>query len=311
MAAITSSMNACVDRHATTARGRPANARPMALSRWVLPDPLAPTSTSGLNFFPGLAIASRMAASSFSFDGPAANVASGNAADGPGGGAAPSRTRTATFSASSSRSGSRNTLSPAAWGSSIWTSAARTLSRSTSLTKPEMTWSTAPGVSCASRASRRLVRKPSPSQRRMASLTRARHASTPRPTVAVTSDRQVENSSGAGAGPAAGSAPSPRAAMPSTWRAAASALGASLTAWEPRDEALVQVRELRGRAVGREDDLVSRPLQCLGEPQELRLHLLPVGEELHVVHQQHVHRLEAAAERVTLPRRDRRVERLD
>ena len=51
-----------------------------------------------------------------------------------------------------------------------------------------------------------------------------------------------------------------------------------------------------------------RLLQRFGEAQQLGLHLLAIGEELNVVHQQDVHILEAAAEIVSLSRRDRCVE---
>src|SRR5439155_1462825 len=83
-------------------------------SRWVFPRPLLPTSTSGLYFLPGCLSTARAAPTATSLDGPTAYAASGNAADVPGGGAAPSRTLVATSSASPSRSGSRNTLCPAA-----------------------------------------------------------------------------------------------------------------------------------------------------------------------------------------------------
>ena len=52
-------------------------------------------------------------------------------------------------------------------------------------------------------------------------------------------------------------------------------------------------------------------LERLRQPQELGLHFLAVREELHVVDQQCVDVLEAAAERVPLPRGDRGVEGLD
>src|SRR5205807_4060708 len=54
-----------------------------------------------------------------------------------------------------------------------------------------------------------------------------------------------------------------------------------------------------------------RRRQCLGEPLQLRLHLLAVREILHIVQEQHVHVLEPAAERVALPRGDACVEGLD
>jgi len=56
-------------------------------------------------------------------------------------------------------------------------------------------------------------------------------------------------------------------------------------------------------------DLPPRRLQRLREAQQLGLHFLAVREELHVVHQQYVHVLKPAAERVALPRRDARMER--
>src|SRR5256885_1864009 len=61
MAAISSSMNAWVERHATTAPLARASSKPIALSRWVFPSPLFPTRTSGLYFFPGRAITARAA----------------------------------------------------------------------------------------------------------------------------------------------------------------------------------------------------------------------------------------------------------
>ena len=54
-----------------------------------------------------------------------------------------------------------------------------------------------------------------------------------------------------------------------------------------------------------------RLLQRLRKAEQLRLHLLAIRKELNVVHQQDIHILEAAAERISLSRRDRRVERLD
>src|SRR5205823_1709708 len=110
-------MNACVERHTTTARFPRASSSPIAFSKCVCPSPLFPTNTSGLYFFPGRSRAARAALTATWFDGPTANAASGNAADGPGGGAAPARTFAAASSASLNRSGSRNTLWPAACGS--------------------------------------------------------------------------------------------------------------------------------------------------------------------------------------------------
>src|SRR5437870_5193640 len=268
-------MNACVERQATTARFPRASSSPIAFSRCVLPRPLFPTSTSGLYFFPGRSRAARAALTATWFEAPTAKAASGNAADGPGGGAPPSRTLAAASSASLSRSGSRNTLCPAACGSSSATSASSALRRSTSSPNAVIAWSTAPGASRCSNASRRWVRYPSPSHLNTASPTRARHASTAFPTVTATSARNSPNSS-----------PPPlfaAAARPSPG----------------------------GRAVDRQHDLPPRRLQRLREAQQLGLHFLAVREELHVVLEQHVHVLKPAAERVALPRRDARMERLD
>ena len=52
-------------------------------------------------------------------------------------------------------------------------------------------------------------------------------------------------------------------------------------------------------------------LQRVGEPEQLRLHLPAVGEELHVVHQQHVDVEEPLAVRLAVAGGDRRVKRLD
>src|SRR5207253_297973 len=99
IAAISSSTDACVERHATTARLPRASSRPIALSKCVFPRPLLPTSTSGLYFLPGCFSTARAALTATSLDGPTAYAASGNAADGAGGGAAPSRTLAATSTA--------------------------------------------------------------------------------------------------------------------------------------------------------------------------------------------------------------------
>src|SRR5207245_650405 len=109
---MSSSMNAWVERHATTARLACASSRPSAFRRWVLPSPLFPTSTSGLYFLPGRSSTARTALTATSLDGPTAYPLSGKAPDGPGGGATPPRTLVAASSASVRRSGSRNTLSP-------------------------------------------------------------------------------------------------------------------------------------------------------------------------------------------------------
>src|SRR2546430_829663 len=81
IAAISSSTNACVERHATTARFPRASSRPIALSRWVFPRPLLPTSTSGLYFLPGCFSTARAAPTATSLDGPTAYAASGKAPD--------------------------------------------------------------------------------------------------------------------------------------------------------------------------------------------------------------------------------------
>src|SRR5712664_2277879 len=165
-------MNACVERHATTARLPRASSSPMAFSKCVFPSPLFPTNTSGLYFFPGRSRAARAALAATWFDGPTAKATSGNAADGPGGGPAPSRTLAAACSASLTRSGSRNTLCPAACGSNSATSASSALSRSTSAANSAIALSTPPGASRCSSASSRCVRYPSPSHRSTASTLR-------------------------------------------------------------------------------------------------------------------------------------------
>src|SRR5437867_1224284 len=293
-------MNACVERQATTARFPRASSSPIAFSRCVLPRPLFPTSTSGLYFFPGRSRAARAALTATWFDAPTAKAASGNAADGPGGGAPPSRTLAAASSASLSRSGSRNTLCPAACGSSSATSASSALRRSTSSANAVIAWSTAPGASRCSNASRRWVRYPSPSHLNTASPTRARHASTAFPTVTATSARNSPNSSplplfAAAARPSPGGAVSPSpAASPRICFTVSALMDVSLTGWNAtrRFSAPLSLERLR-------------------EAQQLGLHFLAVREKLHVVHEQHVHVLKPAAERVALARRDARMERLD
>src|SRR5712691_11678360 len=381
----------------------------MAFSKCVFPSPLLPTSTSGLYFFPGRSMAARAALTATWFDEPTAKAASGNAADGPGGGAAPSRTLAAACSASPSRSGSRNTLWPAAAGSRSDTSASSALSRSTSSANAAIASSTAPGASRWSSASSRCVRYPSPSHRSTASPTRARHASTAFPTVTVTSARNSPNSSPpppptppppppppppAGAGHTAKDPPTPAPPPPAPApfrggptpiarrgrplarepenllrrlrvdlrvvhrlerhqpvqgahqlahvadlrlrhrlqhprlepRAALVGLAPQdrdprlvvgrahihdQSARQPRDQPLVQVGDVGRRAIARQHDLAPRRLQRLRQPQQLRLHFLAVREELHVVHEQHVHVLKPAAEGIALARGDARVERLD
>ena len=81
------------------------------------------------------------------------------------------------------------------------------------------------------------MRKPSPSQRRIASATRARQASTAFPTVTVTSARNAPNSSPDRGAPgltpgAAGAADrAVAAAAPSSCFAASALIGWSFTAW--------------------------------------------------------------------------------
>ena len=82
-------------------------------------------------------------------------------------------------------------------------------------------------------------------------------------------------------------------------------------AGEPADEPLVERLDLGGRPVAGEDDLAVGGLQRVGEPQQLRLHLAPVGEELHVVHQQQVDVEEPLAVGLAVPGGDGGVERLD
>ena len=82
-------------------------------------------------------------------------------------------------------------------------------------------------------------------------------------------------------------------------------------AGEAADQPLVQRLDLGRRPVAGEHDLAVGGLQRVGEPEQLRLHLPAVGEELHVVHQQQVHVEEPPAVGLALPRGDRGVERLD
>ena len=80
---------------------------------------------------------------------------------------------------------------------------------------------------------------------------------------------------------------------------------------QPRHQPLVQVGDLARRPVAGQHDLPLHRLQRLGEPQQLGLHLEVLGQELHVVEQQQVRLLRAAAERVDLARRHRGVVALD
>ena len=80
---------------------------------------------------------------------------------------------------------------------------------------------------------------------------------------------------------------------------------------EAADQPLVQGLDLRRRPVTGEDDLPVCGLQGVGQPEQLRLHLATMGEELHVVHQEQIHVEEPLAVGVALPRGDSGVERLD
>ena len=82
-------------------------------------------------------------------------------------------------------------------------------------------------------------------------------------------------------------------------------------AGEPADQPLVQRLDLGRRPVAGEHDLPVGGLQRVGEPQQLGLHLAPVGEELDVVHQQEIDVEEALAVGLALAGGDRGVERLD
>ena len=79
---------------------------------------------------------------------------------------------------------------------------------------------------------------------------------------------------------------------------------------EPPDQPLVQRFDLGRRPVAGEHDLPVGRLQRIGEPQELRLHLAAVGEELDVVHQQQIDIVEPPPVRIALARRDGGVEGL-
>ena len=80
---------------------------------------------------------------------------------------------------------------------------------------------------------------------------------------------------------------------------------------ESRDQPLVEIRDLRRRAIAREHDLLPRALQRVEEAQHLALRLLAPGEELHVVEQQHVDHVEAPLEELHRAVADRVVELLD
>ena len=82
---------------------------------------------------------------------------------------------------------------------------------------------------------------------------------------------------------------------------------------EARDESFVDIGNLDGRPVARHDDLASRPLQCVEQPQQLTLRLAAARQKLHVVEQQHVdaavallehcHGVRQRRERIDDPRR--------
>ena len=77
------------------------------------------------------------------------------------------------------------------------------------------------------------------------------------------------------------------------------------TTGEPADQPLVQRLDLRWRAVAGEDDLPIGGLERVGEPEQLRLHLAPVGQELDVVHQQQIHVEESLPVRLAVTGGDR------
>jgi hypothetical protein len=55
------------------------------------------------------------------------------------------------------------------------------------------------------------------------------------------------------------------------------------SAVEPDQEAVVELLDLPRRPVARQHDLLVFRLQLLDDPQQLRLHLPPVRQEVHVV----------------------------
>ncbi len=77
------------------------------------------------------------------------------------------------------------------------------------------------------------------------------------------------------------------------------------TTGEPTDQPLVQRLDLRWRAVAGENDLPIGGLERVGEPEQLRLHLAPVGQELDVVHQQQIHVEESLPVRLAVTGGDR------
>ena len=66
-----------------------------------------------------------------------------------------------------------------------------------------------------------------------------------------------------------------------------------------------------GRTIARQHDLAAGGEHRVGEAEQLGLHLPPMGQELHVVHQQHADFGVAPAVGLSLPRRDGRVKGLD
>ena len=67
------------------------------------------------------------------------------------------------------------------------------------------------------------------------------------------------------------------------------------TTGEPRDQPLIDVGDLRRRPVARHDDLAAAALQRVEDAQHLALRLATAGEELHVIDQQQIDALVAAA----------------
>ena len=70
-------------------------------------------------------------------------------------------------------------------------------------------------------------------------------------------------------------------------------------------------RDLGGRTIAREHDLLPRPLQRVEESQHLALRLLAAREKLHVIEQQHVDHVEAPLEQLHRAVADRVIELLD
>src|SRR5690606_39810152 len=74
---------------------------------------------------------------------------------------------------------------------------------------------------------------------------------------------------------------------------------------EAREQALVEVVDLRRRTVAREHDLPSARREQIPRAQQLLLRTATARQELHVVEQQQVGVAEPVAERVALTRLDR------